>query len=144
MERTGLDRRAFVQGAAGTAAGLAAPLALPRAARAGDDHDDHDDDHKRGERAPQAPPKPIPGGINVWAPGPPTVTLPFTGLTLQGLDADPSTITDFDGFSAVAFHTGTATAADGTRFDLETDMRAYRGAYVDTTGTLRFGTFAFI
>ena len=142
MERAGLDRRAFVQGAAGTAAGLAASLGLPHAARAGDDHDDHD--HERDERAPQPPPKPIPGGINVWAPGPPTVTLPFTGLTLQGLDADPSTITDFDGFSAVAFHTGTATAADGTRFDLETDMRAYRGAYVDAAGTRRFGTFAFI
>jgi hypothetical protein len=143
MDRARLDRRAFVQGAAGTAAGLAASLALPHAARAGDDHD-HDDDHERGERAPRHPPKPIPGGINVWAPGPPTVTLPLTGLTLQGLDADPSTITDFDGFSAVAFHTGTATAADGTRFDLETDMRAYRGAYVDTTGTRRVGTFAFI
>jgi hypothetical protein len=139
MDRATLDRRAFVQGAAGTAAGLAASLALPHAARAGDaDDDDHD------ERAPKVPPRPIPGGINVWAPGPPTVTLPFTGLTLQGLDADPSTILDFDGFSAVAFHTGTATAADGTRFDLETDMRAYRGAYVDAAGTRRFGTFAFI
>jgi hypothetical protein len=143
MDRATLDRRAFVQGAAGTAAGLAASLALPPAARAGDaDDDDHERDHD--ERAPKVPPRPIPGGINVWAPGPPTVTLPFTGLTLQGLDADPSTITDFDGFSAVAFHAGTATAADGTRFDLETDMRAYRGAYVDATGTPRFGTFAFI
>jgi hypothetical protein len=143
MDRATLDRRAFVQGAAGTAAGLAASLALSQAATADDDHDD-DRDHNRDERLTDPPPKPIPGGINVWAPGPPTVTLPFTGLTLQGLDADPSTILDFDGFSAVAFHTGTATAADGTRFDLETDMRAYRGAYVDAAGTRRFGTFAFI
>jgi hypothetical protein len=69
---------------------------------------------------------------------------PSPGLTLQGLDANPSTITDFDGFSAVAFHAGSATAADGTRFDLETDMRAHRGAYVDAAGARRFGTFAFI
>lgn len=139
MDRATLDRRAFVQGAAGTAAGLAASLALPHAAAADDEHDEC-----RGERPRVVPPRPIPGGINVWAPGPSTVTLPFTGLTLQGVDADPSTITDFDGFVAVAFHAGTATASDGTRFNLETDMRTYRGAYVDAAGTRRFGTFAFI
>ena len=76
--------------------------------------------------------------------GPPTVTLHFSGLRMLVLEADPSTITELDGFSGLAFPTGTATAADGTRFDLETDMRAYRGAYVDTTGTRRFGAFAFI
>jgi hypothetical protein len=67
-----------------------------------------------------------------------------TGAPSSRAPPAPRPITDFDGFSAVAFHTGTATAADGTRFDLETDMRAYRGAYVDAAGTRRFGTFAFI
>jgi hypothetical protein len=70
--------------------------------------------------------------------------LPFTGLTLGGFDVEPVTLTDFKGFSAVAFHVGTATARDGTAYNLETDLRAFRGNYVDATGTRRFGTFAFI
>jgi hypothetical protein len=44
----------------------------------------------------------------------------------------------------VAFHLGTATGSDGTRYDLETDLRAFQGTYVDRTGTRRFGTFGFI
>ena len=44
----------------------------------------------------------------------------------------------------MAFHAGSATGHDGTRYDLETDMRVFRGRYVDATGTRRFGTFAFI
>jgi hypothetical protein len=44
----------------------------------------------------------------------------------------------------VAFHVGTATASDGTTLNLETDLRAFRGNYVDATGSRRFGTFAFI
>jgi hypothetical protein len=51
---------------------------------------------------------------------------------------------DFAGFSAVAFHVGTATARDGTVYNLETDLRTFRGNYVDATGARRFGTFAFI
>ena len=98
------------------------------------------------------PPEPIPGGIpisdtqviHVWAPGPTDVTLPFTGGQLQGLDVEPTTIRDFNGFSAVAFHVGTATGSDGTRYDLETDVRAFRGTYIDRTGQRRFGTFGFI
>jgi hypothetical protein len=106
-------------------------------------------DHTR--HATDAPPKPIPGGgfdipplIHVFAPGDPSVTLPFTQGTLQGLDVEPATLTDFKGFSAVAFHVGTATGRDGTAYDLETDVRAFRGRYVDVTGARRFGTFAFI
>ena len=72
------------------------------------------------------------------------MTLPFTGGQLQGLDVEPTTIRDFNGFSAVAFHVGTATGGDGTRYDLETDVRAFRGTYIDRTGRRRFGTFGFI
>jgi hypothetical protein len=106
-------------------------------------------DHTR-ERATDVPPKPIPGGFNippvihVFAPGDPAVTLPFTGLTPGGFDVEPATLTDFKGFSAVAFHVGTATGRDGTAYNLETDLRTFRGNYVDATGTRRFGTFAFI
>jgi hypothetical protein len=82
--------------------------------------------------------------IHVWAPGPPDVTLPFTATTLQGLDTEPTTIRDFQGFAAVAFHVGTATGGDGASYDVETDMRAFQDAYVDATGTRRFGTFGFV
>jgi hypothetical protein len=143
MATARLTRRAVVQGAAGAAAGFATAAAGPHHALA------HGDHH---HRLATVPPEPIPGGIelapgqviHVWAPGPTDVTLPFTGATLQGLDVEPTTIRDFKGFSAVAFHTGTATGEDGTRYDLETDMRAFQGVYVDGTGTRRFGTFAFI
>ena len=103
-----LTRRAVVGGAA---AGLAAAVAAPQ----------HVFAHDHGKGRIPVPPEPIPGGIelgpgqriHVWAPGPPEVTLPFTGSTLQGVDVESTTIRDFSGFSAVAFHTGTATAKDG-------------------------------
>jgi hypothetical protein len=143
-----LTRRAVVRGAAAAAAGVASATAGAERALAGHDHD-------RRHAAP-VPPEPIPGGIelpmppfpteiiHVWAPGPPDLTLPFTGGTLQGFDVEPTTIRDFKGFSAVAFHVGTATGKDGTRYDFETDVRAFRGTYLDGTGRRRFGTFGFI
>jgi hypothetical protein len=139
MPQATLTRRAVVGGAA---AGLAAAVAAPQHVFA--------HDHEKG-RDP-VPPEPIPGGIelgpgqriHVWAPGPPTVTLPFTGATLQGVNVESTTIRDFSGFSAVAFHVGTATAKDGTRYDLETDVRAFEGTYLDRAGRRHFGTFGFI
>lgn len=142
MPEATLTRRAAVQGAVGAAAGFAGAVAAPQSAVA----------HGDGRHALPVPPEPIPGGIelapgqviHVWAPGSPDVTLPFTGVTLQGLDVEPTTIDDFKGSAAVAFHLGTATAEDGTRYDLETDVRAFQGSYVDRTGKRRFGTFGFI
>lgn len=142
MVAESLTRRAAIQSAAGVAAGLAAAATRPQGALA------HDHGHGRVP----VPPEPIPGGIPIsdtqvihtWAPGATDVTLPFTGLQLQGLDVEPTTIRDFSGFSAVAFHVGTATGRDGTRYDLETDLRAFRGTYIDRTGQRRFGTFGFI
>jgi TAT (twin-arginine translocation) pathway signal sequence len=97
-------------------------------------------------------PKPIPGGIqipggpliHVFPPGPTDITLPFTGLTLFGLDVEPSVITDRKGFTALAFHVGTAIGSDGKQYDLETDMRAMEGTYVAENGTRQRGLFAFI
>ena len=137
MPQATLTRRAVVGGAA---AGLAAAVAAPQ----------HVFAHQKG-RDP-IPPAPIPGGIelgpgqviHVWAPGPADITLPFTGVTLQGVNVESTTIRDFSGFSAVAFHVGTATANDGTRFDLETDVRAFQGTYIDRTGRRRFGTLGLI
>jgi hypothetical protein len=97
-------------------------------------------------------PKPIPGGIqlpggpliHVFAPGPPEVTLPFTGIQLMGLDVEPSVITDYRGDTALAFHVGTATGSDGRQYNLETDMRAMEGTYVATDGSRQRGLFALI
>src|ERR1044072_6897301 len=127
---------------AGAAAGLAAAATSPALSWG---HGDH------GQRRSQLPPKPILGGFQVpdgplfrvFAPGPPDITLPFTQGALEGLDAETSPLTDFSGFAAVAFHVGTATDRDGVQYNLETDIRAYQGPYVDTAGTKRFGTFAF-
>jgi len=139
-----ISRRRFVQVAATAAAGVTgATLARPARSAASCGGHEHDV---------LAAPKPIPGGvvlpdgtrIHVWPAGDPAVTLPFTGGTLKGFDADPSTITDFRGFSAIAYHVGSAIGSDGATYDLETHMTALQGTYVAADGTRRFGTFAFI
>jgi len=135
----GIDRRKFVLGAGALAsAGL---VGGPSVA----------DAHGRGHKRVLPAPDPIPGGIelapgqiiHVLAPGDPEVMLPFTGVTLQGFDVEPGTITNFRGSSAVAFHVGTARGHDGTMYNLETDMRALEGEYVVDGVTYR-GAFAFV
>ena len=137
-----LDRRKFVMAAAGTLGGVGS-LASPRTAGA----TVSSSSAKRRLRLPS----PIPGGIelapgfviHVWGSGDPAVTLPFTGNTLQGLDYEPSTITDFRGSTAVAYHVGSVRASDGRTYNLETDIRAYEGEYV-VDGTVHHGSFALI
>ena len=132
-----LSRRTFVKGAAVAVAGASGSLAWPAGAGARSD----------GERLQTVvPPTPIPGGIqtptrqiHVWLPGDPAVTLPFSGNTLMGFDVDPSTITDRRGFSAVAYHAGSATGSDGATYNLETDIRAYQGTNIASDGIQRFG-----
>ena len=91
-------------------------------------------------------PKPIPGGfvpfpgapfIHVFAPGP-------VDAGFMGLDVEPSTITDFKGFSALAYPIGTATDADGNSYVMFNDMRVFSGTYVSLDGSVLRGTFAFI
>jgi hypothetical protein len=97
-------------------------------------------------------PKPIPGGnqipggplLHVFLPGPPEVTLPFTGTQLQGLDVEPSVITDYRGFTALAYVAGSATGSDGQQYNLEADMRAMEGTYVAEDGSRQRGLLAFI
>ena len=138
---TVFDRRRFVLTAAGTMGG-AASLAWPRTAAAASLA-------SAKHRVP--PPNPIPGGIqlapgvviHVFGAGDPAVTLPFTGITLQGLDYEPSTITDFVGSTAVAFHVGSVRASDGRTYNLETDIRAFDGEYI-VDGAVHRGSFALV
>src|SRR4051812_801721 len=137
------SRRRFMQTAAIGAAGLMGSLAGPEPGLA------HGDDVPRDR---VVPPKPVPGGIqtpdgpqfHVWVPGDPSVPFPFSDPPLAGFDVDPATITDFRGFSAVAFHAGTAVGSDGATYNLETDLRAYEGTYIAADGRRRAASFAFI
>ena len=145
-EKAALDRRRFVIGAAGAVAGAGlSTLARPASTSAASSG--------FALGGPVTPPNPIPGGafdvgpplgvLHVFAPGDPSVTLPFTGLTLGGFDVEPNTITDFRGSSALAFHVGTARGSDGKTYNLETDIRAFEGEYV-VDGVTHRGAFAFV
>lgn len=134
-----VNRRRFIGGAAVAAAAVTGPLAWPARGAASDNTGAH-------ERISVVPPQPIPGGfapgVHVWEPGDPTVTLPFSKTTLMGFNVDPATMVNFRGFSAIAFHAGTATGSDGKTYNLETDIRGFEGAYVAADGVRRFGKFA--
>ena len=132
-----LGRRRFVLTAAGSVAGASvATFASPTTIAAA---------------GPSPAPNPIPGGlelapgfvIHVFPAGDPTITLPFSGLTPLGFDVEPTTITDFRGSSALAYHVGRARGNDGKMYNLETDIRAFEGEYV-VDGAARSGAFALI
>jgi hypothetical protein len=101
---------------------------------------------------PQAQPVAITGGmqipdgpfIHVFGPGPDGKTLPVSGFPYNGLNAEPATIGNFDGFTALAYVAGEATGSDGRRYLLETDMRAFKGTYRTADGVELTGTFGFI
>ncbi len=88
-------------------------------------------------------PVPISGGIDVpplihvFAPGP-------TSTGLMGLDVEPSTITNFRGFSAYAVFKGTTVDSHGASYDAVLDMRVFSGDYISSNGKHHHGTFGFI
>jgi hypothetical protein len=137
-----IDRRRFVLGAAGAVASacVVGSLGGEVAVASG-----------RGRRGVPPAPTPIPGGldvpgvgtIHVFGPGDPDVILPFSGGPLGGFDVEPSTITDFRGSCALAYHAGTARGSDGITYNLETDMRAFEGTY-EVDGERREGAFALV
>jgi hypothetical protein len=100
-------------------------------------------EERHGSTEPQ--PVPIPGGIllppliHVFAPGP-------VDQGFQGIDVEPSVITNFRGFSAIAYPGGTNAAKDsnGNTYDLITDMRVFQVEYVAADGSYHRGTFVFI
>ena len=78
-----------------------------------------------------------PGGPHIFAPGP-------RSLGLQGPQANPSSVGDFDGTVALAYVKGRATGADGHRFLMVNDMRVMTGEYLAADGSRHHGSFAFI
>lgn len=95
-------------------------------------------------------PVPIPGGIetrlpppygpvlHVFAPGP-------TDLGFMGVNVEPNTITNFDGFAAMGHFNGTLKDADGNIYDLgDSGIRVFQGTYRSPDGSAHHGTFVFI
>jgi hypothetical protein len=84
-------------------------------------------------------PVPIPGGtpllggsFHVYAPG------------FDPVDAEPATITDFNGFSGITFVSGSCTR-NGTELPyLFNDMRFMTGTFRGADGNFHHGAFAFI
>jgi hypothetical protein len=98
----------------------------------------------------QAAPVPIPGGtpalggaFHVWAPAPPAAGL-------DSMDAEPATITNFNGFVGLAYISGMVTRRNRTTGETEqlpflgSDMRYMTGVYRGEDGRVRRGTFGFI
>jgi len=89
-------------------------------------------------------PRPITGGIQPFGPG-----TPFIHVFGPAIDAEPNTITDFDGMVATAIVRGTGKGTDlstGKVSDLvfDSDMRLMQGAYRALDGSRQNGTFAFV
>jgi len=77
---------------------------------------------------PQVFPLPIPGGdayppfVNQFSPG--------VGPGLDGLNAEPHGITNFEGVTAMGYTLGSATDNEGNAYQVVTDIRVYQGDYV--------------
>lgn len=103
------------------------------------------------QRAKPAP-SPIPGGfesggplglVHIFLPGPEGSFTPFFQLPGGGLDVEPSTMTNFKGFTAFAVLAGQAEGSDGKTYNVEFDLRAMEGEYIAADGSHQRGTFAF-
>jgi hypothetical protein len=128
-----LSRRHFVRAATGAlAAGAALTSGVWTPLSAKEREHEHD----------PANPVPIPigsFGFHVNAPA-----------FLDPVDADPSTITDFRGFTGLAYISGMVSRTDRRTHAkvelpfLSSDMRFMRGEYRGFDGRVRRGTFGFI
>jgi hypothetical protein len=129
-----LSRRHFVRsttGALAAGAALTSGVWTPLAAAS-----------ERGQPHDLANPVPIPigsFGFHVNAP-----------IFVDPIDADPSTITDFQGFTGLAYISGMVSRTDrhtNAKVDLPflfSDMRFMEGEYQGFDGRIRRGTFGFI
>ena len=85
-------------------------------------------------------PVPIAGGdvipplIHQFLPGP-------TSLGFEGIDVEPNGITNFRGFVASSYFSGTATDKNGAPLNLGADIRVYQGEYIAEDGVHTRGTF---
>jgi hypothetical protein len=88
------------------------------------------------------------GGITSDAPRPVPGNPGLGGLhiNLPGLNAEPSSITDFNGMVGIGAVTGRGTATTGATSQtlfFDVDNRFMRGEYVGLDGAMHHGTFGF-
>jgi hypothetical protein len=97
-------------------------------------------------------PLPIPGGtdvgsplglLHIFQPGPQDARTPFFGLPGEELDVEPSTMTNFKGFTAYAVLSGQAEGSDGKTYNVEFEPRVLEGKYVAENRTHHRGAFGF-
>jgi hypothetical protein len=114
----------------------------------------------RAEEVRNIAPLPIPGGDIIPCPcaGKPSGSLLIhtfsPGPGFDGQDAEPNTITNFNGTFAQVYMGGHATdsaggppscfGAPGCTWDVDVDTRVYQGEYVGANGVHAHGTFALI
>jgi hypothetical protein len=136
-----LSRRDLVRGAAG--AMLGGGLLKSKLVYASVDQDDSDPAACVG-------PNPIPGGSTALAPyGIFVHHNPLKPATPLANIADPSAITDFDGFVGGSHILGGGTGTDTTtgatmRLAFKADMGFSQGRFIGTDGHTHQGTFAFV
>ena len=131
-----LSRGQFIGTAAGvTGAALSSGLWMPGLAHA--------------EKSMPATPKPIPdffvpfpGSQQVHLNLPQNVIVTRNGMTT--IAADPSTMTDFNGFVGLANVDGTGTDGNGNPLFFDVDMRFMKGRYVGVDGKRYHATFGFV
>ena len=131
------SRRRFLQASLGTAAGglaLGAGLLQGRRVQAANGYSD---------------PRPIPAGSPAFG-GHFRVFGPTPDGSFDPIDADPTTITDFNGFVGLAYISGWCTRTNTTsRYTqrmpfVDSDMRFMSGSYRGIDGRVRQGAFALI
>jgi hypothetical protein len=92
------------------------------------------------QATPQVFPVPVPGGdvvppiqwINIFTPG-------VTGPGFDGVNAEPNTITNFDGLIAMGYTLGTATDTAGKQYQVIGDVRVFKGDYYGAVATFDAG-----
>jgi hypothetical protein len=84
------------------------------------------------------------GLLHIFQPGPEDAVTPFFGFPGEGLDVEPSTMTNLKGFTAYAVLGGQAEGSDGKTYNVEFDLRVMAGEYVAEDGSHQQGTFAFV
>ncbi|MDJ0757270.1 MAG: twin-arginine translocation signal domain-containing protein [Ardenticatenaceae bacterium] len=137
-----ITRRQLLAGAGAAAVAGSIGLAQPAAAES----------TMRGGASALPVPSPIPGGIDAppvgfihwFLPGPTDAMTPFLSLPGFGLDVEPSTLTNFKGFTTFAVISGQATGSDGKTYNVEFDVRVMDGEYVAEDGSHQYGTFGFL
>lgn len=99
----------------------------------------------KGSAMPPGDPTPVPiPGFEIIPPFPTEVHAFFPGFFGEDPDNEPAPLTNYRGFTALAYHAGTAAGSDGNTYDFFTDMRVFQGEYVSVDGTHHRGTFALI